>query len=196
MKDREILANPKKMKNNKDREVVAGHWLKIRSEQSKQKHMVNHSVTLFLLVKLWFTTMCFVGFNSMPNLTVILFNLLYPIFIMGFDCKGCVIERECEDSSNWRLKSFCGYLAAKHPAKWLMWFAHAAMRRVRTRWRQLCLTSILRVRPSCETPARHSVLPNCQFWNTLFVPILFIFTLPTNVEGCFWEKTLAKHLES
>ena len=38
--------------------------------------------------------MCFVGFNSMPNLIVILFNLLYLIFIVGFDCKGCVIERE------------------------------------------------------------------------------------------------------
>ena len=23
-----------------------------------------------------------------------LFNLLYPIFIVGIDCKGCVIERE------------------------------------------------------------------------------------------------------
>ena len=30
----------------------------------------------------------------MPNLIVILFNLLYPVFIVGFDCKGCVIERE------------------------------------------------------------------------------------------------------
>ena len=30
----------------------------------------------------------------MPNLIVILFNLLYPIFIVGFNCKGCVIERE------------------------------------------------------------------------------------------------------
>ena len=39
--------------------------------------------------------MCFVGFNSVPNLSVILFNLLYPVFIMGFNCKGCVIEREC-----------------------------------------------------------------------------------------------------
>ena len=39
--------------------------------------------------------MCFVGFNSVPNLIIILFNLLYPVFIMGFDCKGCVIEREC-----------------------------------------------------------------------------------------------------
>ena len=39
--------------------------------------------------------MCFIGFNSMPNLVVILFNLLYPVFIMEFNCKGCVIKREC-----------------------------------------------------------------------------------------------------
>ena len=38
--------------------------------------------------------MCFVGFNSVPNLIVILFNLLYPVFIVGFNFKGCVIERE------------------------------------------------------------------------------------------------------
>ena len=30
----------------------------------------------------------------MPNLIVILFNLLYTVFIVGFNCKGCVIERE------------------------------------------------------------------------------------------------------
>ena len=35
-----------------------------------------------------------VGFYSMPNLIVIIFNLLYPVFIVGFDCKGCVRERE------------------------------------------------------------------------------------------------------
>ena len=35
------------------------------------------------------------GFYSMPNLIVIIFNLLYPVFIVGFDCKGCVLEREC-----------------------------------------------------------------------------------------------------
>ena len=38
--------------------------------------------------------MCFVGFNSMTNLIVILFNLLYPVFYVGFICKGCVYERE------------------------------------------------------------------------------------------------------
>ena len=30
----------------------------------------------------------------MPNLIVILFNLLYPVFIVGLNCKSCVIERE------------------------------------------------------------------------------------------------------
>ena len=140
--------------------------------------------------------MCFVGFNSIPNLIVILFNLLYLVFIVGFDCKGCVIERECEDSSNWRLKNFRGYLATKHPAKWLMCIAHAGMQRVRTRWRQLCLASISRVRPSRKTPARHSVLLDYQFWYTLSVPTLFMSILPTNVKEYIWEKTLAKHLES
>ena len=38
--------------------------------------------------------MCFVDFYSVPNLIVILFNLLYPVFIVGFNCKGCVVKRE------------------------------------------------------------------------------------------------------
>ena len=38
--------------------------------------------------------MLFVGFHSVPNLIVILFNLLYPVFVVGFVCKGCVLERE------------------------------------------------------------------------------------------------------
>ena len=45
--------------------------------------------------------MCFVGFNFVPNLIVIMFNLLYLVFHVGFICKGCVRERE----SVWRLKA-------------------------------------------------------------------------------------------
>ena len=30
----------------------------------------------------------------MPNLIVILFNLMYPVFVVGIYCKGCVIVRE------------------------------------------------------------------------------------------------------
>ena len=53
-------------------------------------------------VKSWFTNMYFVGFYSVPNLIVIIFNLLYPVFIVGFGCKGYVLkrERECQNSSN------------------------------------------------------------------------------------------------
>ena len=32
----------------------------------------------------------------MPNLIVILFNLLYPLFIVGFNCKGFERKRERE----------------------------------------------------------------------------------------------------
>ena len=38
--------------------------------------------------------MYFVGFYSVPNLIIILFNLLYPISIVRIYCKGCVIVRE------------------------------------------------------------------------------------------------------
>ena len=38
--------------------------------------------------------MYFVGFYSVPNLIIIIFNFLYPVFIVGFDFKGCVLERE------------------------------------------------------------------------------------------------------
>ena len=38
--------------------------------------------------------MYFVGFYSVPNLIIILFNLMYPVFVMGIYCKGCVIVKE------------------------------------------------------------------------------------------------------
>ena len=46
----------------------------------------------------------FVGFYSMPNLIVIMFNLMYPVFHVGFICKGCVRERECENSRQLKTK--------------------------------------------------------------------------------------------
>ena len=33
----------------------------------------------------------------MLNLIVIMFDLMYPVFYVGFVCKGHVCERECED---------------------------------------------------------------------------------------------------
>ena len=40
--------------------------------------------------------MCFVGFNFLSNLIVIMFNLLYLVFHVGSICKGCERERERE----------------------------------------------------------------------------------------------------
>ena len=54
------------------------------------------------------------------------------------------------------------------------------IRRVSIGWRQLCLASILRVRLSRETPAKHSVLPVCTIRYTLSLPTLYIPILPTN----------------
>ena len=42
----------------------------------------------------------------MPNLIVILFNFLYLVFIVGFNCEGCVRERVCEDSSKLKTEEF------------------------------------------------------------------------------------------
>ena len=50
--------------------------------------------------------MCFVGFYFVLNLIIILFNLLYPVFIVGFNYKGCVCVRECEDSSKLKTEEF------------------------------------------------------------------------------------------
>ena len=108
----------------------------------------------------------------------------------------CDSEREYEDSSNWSNEGFRGYLATKHPAKSCMCPAYDWNAKSQYRWRQLCPASISQVRPSHETPARHSVLPDCTIWYTLSVPTLYISTLPTNDKECFWEKIQAKHLES
>ena len=38
--------------------------------------------------------MYFVGFYFVPSLIVIIFNLLYPVFVVGFNYKGCVLKRD------------------------------------------------------------------------------------------------------
>ena len=38
--------------------------------------------------------MYFVRFYSVPNLIVILFNLMYPVFVVRIYCKGCMIVRK------------------------------------------------------------------------------------------------------
>ena len=62
--------------------------------------------------------MYFVGFYSVPNLIVISFNLVYPVFIVGCDCKGCVLERESvKTQASEAKKTSHGCLVTKLPAK-------------------------------------------------------------------------------
>ena len=138
------------------------------------------------VIKLWFTTMYLVSFYSVPNLIVIIFNLLYHVFIVGFDCKGCVLEKECVKTQAIEARRvLVGISRLSFPRSEAYALHMIGMRRVSTRWRQLCLASISWVRPSRETPARYSVLPVYTIWYTLSVPTLHILTLPTNVTEYF-----------
>ena len=108
--------------------------------------------------------MLFVGYYSVPNLIVILFNLLYPVFVVGFDCKGCVLERESVKTQAIEERRFLAGISQLSFSRSEVCALHmTGMRRVSTEWRQLCLASISWVRPSHETLARHSVFPDCQF---------------------------------
>ena len=89
----------------------------------------------------------------MSNLIVILFNLLYPVFFVGYSCKGCERERECV----WRLKQiedwrvFAGSSRLSIPRNDAFALHMTGMRRVRIGWRQLCFVSSSWVRLSRET---------------------------------------------
>ena len=133
----------------------------------------------------------------MPNLIVIIFNLMYLVFYVRFICKGCVRERECEVSRQLKTKAvFVGISRVSFPQSEACALHMTRMQRVRTRWRQLVFASVSQVRPSCEIPAKHFVLLNYHIWYTLSVPIIYIPLLPTSVEEYLWEKTLATNLES
>ena len=99
----------------------------------------------------------------MPNLIVILFNLMYPVFHVRFICKGYERERVCEDSRQLKIKAiFVGSSQVGFPRSEACALHITGMRRVRTGWRQLVFTSVSQVRPSHEIPAKHFVLLNCH----------------------------------
>ena len=103
--------------------------------------------------------MYFVGFYSMPNLIVILFNLMYPVFVVGIYCKGCVIVRESVKIQAIKARMvFTGISRLSIPRKDACALHMTRNAKSQYRWRQLCLASISLVRPSRETAARHSVL--------------------------------------
>ena len=50
MENREILANPKKIKNNKEREreVVVGHWLEIDQSRANEREILHKGIFLYI----------------------------------------------------------------------------------------------------------------------------------------------------
>ena len=108
-----------------------------------------------------------------------------------------VCERECEDSrQSEEQEVFTGSSWECFPRSEACAQHMTRMRRVRTGCRQLVFTSVSWVRPSREISIKHYVLPICHIWYTLSLPTLYILILPTDVEECFREKTLATILES
>ena len=62
--------------------------------------------------------MYFVGFYSVPNLIVILFNLMYPVFVVGIYCKGYMIVRESvETQAIEAMRVFAGISRLSIPRK-------------------------------------------------------------------------------
>ena len=125
----------------------------------------------------------------MPNLIVILFNLMYPVFYVRFHCMGCVWERV------WRLKTtlkikgvFAGSSREDFPQSEAMCLAHDWNAKSHDRWWQLVFASILRVRPSREIPPKHSILLFCHIWYTMFLPTLYLPTYWWGWWGCFSKR--------
>ena len=152
-------------------------------------------------VKVLFTTLCFIGLYSMPNLIVMLFNLLYPVFIVRFHCKGCVLERE----RVWRLKQLKTeevsrvahavsheYLEGKvFPRDTRETFCSASLSSlihtfcaytIYTHITHKCWVKLLRENPSQTTWELEIVIPTI-----FYIFVLGIFSLPTAPFPFHWE---------
>ena len=138
-----------------------------------------------------------VGFNFVPNLIVILFNLLYLVFYVGFHYKGCVWERVWRIKTHWRSKEF-SWVARKKPSckvkqvlrTWLK--CEKSWQMVTAGFRE-CLAGKAFLRDTCETFyfANLSYLIHQVSMHTIYTHITHI------LRGVlFREKTLAITLES
>ena len=80
--------------------------------------------------------MLFVGFYFVPNLIIILFNLLYPVFVVRFDCKGYVLERESVKTQTIEVRRvLAGILRLSFPQSEACALHMTGMQRVSTGWR-------------------------------------------------------------
>ena len=88
--------------------------------------------------------MYFVSFNSVSNLFVILFNLLYHVFIVGFNCKGCLIQRESVKTQAIKdRRGFAGSSRLSIPQNDACALHMTGMQRVRTN-RDSCVSRVAR----------------------------------------------------
>ena len=142
--------------------------------------------------------MYFVGFYSVPNLIIILFNLLYHVFIVGFDCKGYVLERKrvCENSSNWSQKSSRGYLATKLLTKWSMFLTHNWNVKSQYMMETAVSREYLAGKAFSQDTSGTFCSASLYYLIHTFCTHTIYTHIPTNVEEYFWEKTQDKHLES
>ena len=74
------------------------------------------------------------------------------------------------------------------PAKWSMCSTHNWNAKSYDKWWQLAFVNVSQVRPSCEIPAKHSILSIYHIWYTRFLHTLYILTLPTYCEECFQRE--------
>ena len=133
----------------------------------------------------------------MPNLIVILFNLLYLVFYVGFLCKGCVWERVWKLKAKWRAKKFL-QVALEKPScdvkhvlsTWLE--CEKSWQMVKVGFRE-CLASKAFPRDTRETFcfANLSYLIHLVSTHTIYTHITHILKWVF-----FREKTLATTLES
>ena len=72
----------------------------------------------------------------MPNLIVIIFNFLYLVFIVRFDCKGCVLERESVKTQTIEVRRvLAGISRLCFPQSEACALHMTGMQRVSTEWR-------------------------------------------------------------
>ena len=137
----------------------------------------------FFDVKLWF-----IVFNSVPNLIVIMFNLMYPVFYVGFLCKGCVWERVWRLKAKWRAKKFLRVAHVKPSSE---------VKHVLSTWLECEETWQMVIVGFCECLAgkafpwdtRETIFfPICHIWYTKSLHTLYIPTLPTYWDKCFSER--------
>ena len=133
----------------------------------------------------------------MPNLIIILFNLMYPVFYVGLHCKGCVWGRMWRLKTHWSSKKFSWVAREKpsHEVKNLLntWLECEESWQMVTAGFHECLVGKAFPRDTRETFCfvNLSYLIHQVFTHTIYTHITHIFR-----GVLFREKTLAITLES